>query len=98
MKNMLKKGILLGVGLTCMGRDAVQKAVKGLQKDGALDEKEGKKMVSQLLKSSKEHNKKISEAVKKEMKAAVAASPFATKKEVEQLKRQVAQLSKKRKR
>ena len=96
MKSMLKKGILLGVGLTCMGRDAVQKAVKGLQKDGALDEKEGKKMISRLLKSSQEHNKKISEAVKKEMRAAVAASPFATKKELAELRKEVQRLSKKR--
>lgn len=49
MKKLIRKGILLGLGVTAITREKMQKYAKELVKEGAINEKEGKKLVIDIL-------------------------------------------------
>ena len=51
MLNLIKKTMLTGVGLAGLTKNKVEKLAKELAKKGKLSEKEGKKLVDDLLKN-----------------------------------------------
>ncbi|PIY60770.1 hypothetical protein COY95_00075 [Candidatus Woesearchaeota archaeon CG_4_10_14_0_8_um_filter_47_5] len=82
MKDMIKKGILLGLGIGALTREKAEAFVKDIQKDGTLTPEEGKKYVRELLKESEKAHKHVEALVRKHIDEALAKSPFVTKKDL----------------
>lgn len=89
MKDVIKKSVLLGLGVGALTKEKAEKFVKELQKKGYLDVKEGKKLARELMAESKKAQKKVQTAVEKQVKAAVKKMPLATKKDLKDLEKKV---------
>jgi polyhydroxyalkanoate synthesis regulator phasin len=95
MKDILRKTILFGLGLGAITRDKAESLVKDLRKKGYFDEKEGKKLVNDIISESLRTQKKINDYVRSHVKEAMDSAPFATKQDLKNLEKR---LSKKKKR
>ena len=93
MTNLIKKGLMLGLGITSMTKEAIEKTVKELEKKGEINAKEGKKMVDDLLKKSREQNTEIKKKVDEQIQKALKALPIATKKDIDALSAKIDKLT-----
>ena len=59
VKKLMNKGFLLSVGLASLTIDKADKMVKELVKKGKLNETQGRRLVSDLIKKSKNEKKKL---------------------------------------
>lgn len=89
MKDILKKAVLFGVGVAAMSRDQIDRFVKQLEKKKIINVKEGKKLVSNLLKESEKSKKKVQDEIEKQVKFALKKIPLATKKDLEDLEKKI---------
>jgi len=67
MNETIKKLILFGVGSFALTKEAATKFMSDLEKEGALDKSEGKKVVKQTFKEIDKNLKKFEKEVNKEM-------------------------------
>jgi len=67
MNDTIKKLVLFGVGSLELTKEAVSKFMKDLEKEGALDRSEGKKIVQKTFKELDQNLKKFQKGVEKEM-------------------------------
>lgn len=67
MNETIKKLVLFGVGSFELTKEAVNKFMKDLEKEGALDRAEGKKVVKQTFKELDKNFKQFQKGVEKEM-------------------------------
>ena len=72
MFDLIKKTMLTGVGLAIMTKDKIEDLAMEIAEKGKMSEKEGKKLIDELLKKSeqakKDLDKKIEDAVQKTLK------------------------------
>jgi polyhydroxyalkanoate synthesis regulator phasin len=54
MLDLMKKAMLIGLGLTSMTRDKVEQFAKEISEDSKLSEEEGKKLVEEMVRQSDE--------------------------------------------
>ncbi len=94
MKDILKKTILFGLGLGAITRDKANSLVKDLKKKGYLNEKEGKKLVNDIVSESLRTQKKIQKSVEEQVKKAMKSSPLATKKDLKDLEKKISKKKK----
>ena len=87
MRKHLRKAVLFGMGVLSMTRDKIEEFVKELEKEGKITEKEGRKLVEDLLKDAKNKQKEIMNTLRKETKRIVDKSPLATKEDIKSLKK-----------
>ena len=97
MVDLLKKGLMLGLGITAMTKEAIEKTVKDLQEKGEINTKEGKKMIEDLLKKSKKQSEEIKKQIEKQVKQVLKTMPVVTKNDLESLHKKIDQLIKKNK-
>ena len=69
-KDMLRKSVLLGIGLGALTKEKVEKYVKRLQREGHLDVGEGKKLAREMLAEGKRMEKRLRASVQKRVKMA----------------------------
>ncbi len=87
--DLLKKTLQLGFGITALTKEKAEKFVKEAKKHYNLNEKEGKKLVADLLKQSDKTQKEIAGIVKKHVDLAVNATGLATKKDLANLEKKL---------
>ena len=63
MLELIKKTVLSAVGLTAMTRDKIEELAKDLTEKGEMSEKEGKKLVEELVKKSERAGKDLESKV-----------------------------------
>lgn len=68
MHDSLKKIILFAVGAASLTREKVEELVKDLEKEGALNEDEGRELVREVLSKSEQRTREVSEQVRTEVK------------------------------
>jgi polyhydroxyalkanoate synthesis regulator phasin len=64
----LKKAILLGVGAFHLTKEKINDVIKDLEKEGALDENEGKQLFTEMMSKSEERAREFKDMVSKEVK------------------------------
>jgi len=85
-KELMKKGLLIGVGLAAFARDKADDFAKDLIKKGHINEAEGKRMVKGIYTEAERSGKKIGSFLEKEINKMIKRSgcescmPKATKK------------------
>ena len=89
MKDVLKKVALFGVGIAAMSRDQIDGFVKKLEKKKVINVKEGKKLVSDLLKESEKSRRKVQLEIEKQVRSALKKVPLATKRDLAALEKKL---------
>ena len=87
MKDLLKKGILTGIGIGLMTKEKVQKFAKKTTKEAKLSEKEGRKLTDELLKQSEEAKQQIERKIDKQVKRSIDKLGVATKDDLEKIQK-----------
>ena len=95
--DIIRKGLLLGVGTAALTKEKAEKFVKEMTKDQKINSTEGKKMVNDLLAQSKKQGQKLQARISKEVQRAMDKSGVATKKDIKALEKKISNASKKRK-
>lgn len=72
MKDLVKKALIFGVGVTVLTKERAEKFVKEIQKRENIDPEEGKKMVRELVKVSEKKAKELATIVNRHVAAALA--------------------------
>jgi len=94
MIDLLKKTILIGVGLVSMTREKMEEIANDLVKRGELSEKEGRDLVDELLTKSKDAKKDFETRMEKMLADALNRLNIPTRKEIQELKQRIAILEK----
>jgi len=67
-KELLKKGLLVGVGVAAYAQEKTQQVVKELARQGYLNKAEGKKIVRNIFMEAEKSGKRVALLLQKEMK------------------------------
>lgn len=92
MKNMIKKGLTLGLGLAITTKEQAEKIVNELVEKGELTKQESKEFVDELVVKGEEAKKDLDERIDQKVKQLLDELNLATKEEVDALKQRVEQL------
>ena len=66
--DLMKKGVLIGVGLAAYAQEYAEKLAKELIKKGKINQKEGRKIVSKIKKEAEKHGKTVSKLAETELR------------------------------
>ena len=71
MDKQLRKAFLIGLGITILTKDKVEKEIKSFMKTHHIEEKESKKLAGKIIKQGMKHKKEIEKkilSIEKELK------------------------------
>jgi polyhydroxyalkanoate synthesis regulator phasin len=91
MKEFLKRGLYLGVGAFTLTKEKIEQVVDDLVHRGEADQKDRRDLIEEFMKRAQEFEKELTEKIKN----IVINYGFASKKEVEELKKRIEGLEKK---
>ena len=94
MFDILKKSLLMGIGLALKTGDEVDDLVKELEKKGEMPREEGKKFLDELKKRYEETQTKLEERVEKSVKDFLKKADIVTGEELKGLKKEIRELKK----
>ena len=89
MFDLIKKTMLAGVGLAAMTKDKVEELAEELTEKGELSEKEGKELVDDLLKRSKQAKKDLDKKMEDVVTKVLKKMDVATKKDIARMDRKI---------
>ncbi len=92
MKDLLKKGILTGIGIGLLTKDKIEDYAKKAAKEAELTEEESRKFAAELLKQSEETKQQIEGKINDEVKKVVDKLGVATRKDLEKIQKQLDNL------
>jgi polyhydroxyalkanoate synthesis regulator phasin len=92
MMDLLKRGILTGIGIASLTKDKIEELAEKIIEESKLSEEEGRKLVENLLKQSKEARKNLEEEVKKTVGDALEKLDVPSRKDLEDLKIRIERL------
>lgn len=89
MKNMIKKGLALGLGLAVTTKEQAEKIVDELVKKGELSQQESKEFVNELLQKGEETQKELDQMIYKKLKQLLDELNLATKEDIQRLEQRM---------
>jgi polyhydroxyalkanoate synthesis regulator phasin len=92
VKDLIKKALLLGIGLAAITEEKLREFVAELEKKGELSREEGKALVRELLAEREKQKKELQKRVAEEVEKALAKTGVASKKDVEKLSKKIEKL------
>jgi len=93
--SIFKNVVNLGLGVIIASKDKAEKVANELIKKGELNKKEGKDLVDSLMKQGKETQAEIEKTVKKSVSGIFEKTNIPTRKEINALRTEIAELRKK---
>lgn len=94
MLDIVRKTLLLGIGLAAMTRDKIEDVAKKIAEEDKLSEEEGKKLAEDLLNQSDEARKNLKEQVEKFVDNTLDKLKIQSRKDLQNLEERVAKLEK----
>ena len=79
-KELLKKGLLVGVGVAAYAQEKTQHVVKELARQGYLNKAEGKKIVRNIFVEAEKSGKRVALLLQKELNGILKATTSAKQK------------------
>lgn len=79
-KQLLRKGLLIGVGVAAYAQERAQKLAKELIKQGHLNQAEGKKLVRTIYQETERSGRRLAQVAKKELERLLQAAENLEKK------------------
>jgi polyhydroxyalkanoate synthesis regulator phasin len=92
MFDLMKKGMLAGVGLALKTWDEVEKMVKEVQEKGEMSEAEGRKFLDEVQKKYDEAQSKLEKRVEQTVKDFLKKTQIVTSDELKELKKEIREL------
>ncbi|MCD6271846.1 MAG: polyhydroxyalkanoate synthesis regulator [Deltaproteobacteria bacterium] len=87
MIDLMKKTLLTGIGFACMTREKIEQFAKTLAEQGEVSEKEGKKLVDELLQKHDEAKEDLETRVKSIVTGLMEKMNLATKADISRLEK-----------
>jgi poly(hydroxyalkanoate) granule-associated protein len=95
MIELIRRGILLGLGAISLTHEKAKAFVDELVKRGEVTKDQGGELVQEILDRAKEQEKTITEKINTEIKKAIDSLGVASKKDISRLEKRIEELSKK---
>ena len=95
MKDLFKKGLLVGLGAAEATREALSKAVAELEKKGEVSRSEAKKLMDSISKSAGKRRKEIETTVEKTLSSLLGKMKIVSEQRVAKLEKRLAAVEKK---
>ncbi len=92
MFDLMKKGMLAGIGLALKTWDEVEDMVQEMQKKGEMNEVEGRKFFEDVQKKYEEAQNKLEKRVEKSVNEFLKKSNIVTAEELKDLKKEIREL------
>ena len=96
MIELIKKSVLVGIGLAFMTKEKAEEAAKKIVEEAKIKKVEGKKAVEELLKKSEEAKKSVEKIVEKAVHTAVTKLDIPTRAEIKKLEAKIRELEAKK--
>jgi len=93
MSEIIKNAVLASIGLISLTREKAEEFAKELIKKGELSENEKAKFIKDVLERSEKSKTEIEEKIEKTVETVMAKMNIPSKKEFEELKKKVEELS-----
>lgn len=92
MFDVMKKGMLAGIGLALKTWDEVEEMVQDIQKKGEMSEAEGRKFFDDVQKKYEEAQNKLEKRVEKTVNDMLKKTQIVTSDELKELKKEIREL------
>jgi polyhydroxyalkanoate synthesis regulator phasin len=92
MLDLMKKGMLAGIGLALKTWDEVEKMVQEVQEKGEMSETEGRKFLDEVQKKYEEAQAKLEKRVEQTVKEFLKKTQIVTSDELKELKKEIREL------
>jgi polyhydroxyalkanoate synthesis regulator phasin len=92
MVDILKKALLASVGVAYLTKDKIEEIGKKIVQDANVSEAEARKFIDELVQKSNEAKVSLEKTVGEKIQAAVHAMNLPTRKDMDELKRKIADL------
>ena len=92
MFDLMKKGMLAGIGLALQTWDEVEKMVQDVQDKGQMSEAEGRKFLDEVRKRYEETQSKLEKRVEQTVKEFLKKTQIVTTDELKELKKEIREL------
>ena len=92
MFDLMKKGMLAGIGLALKTWDEVEKMVQEVQEKGEMSETEGRKFLDDVQKKYEEAQSKLEKRVEQTVKEFLKKTQIVTSDELKELKKEIREL------
>ena len=92
MIDLVKKAMFTGIGVMSLTKEKIEDIAGEFVSKGKLSEKEGKKLVNDLLERSEESKGELKKQIEAVVKSTLAKMDIATKSDMEALKSELAGL------
>jgi len=92
MMSLLRKSVLVGIGLAYMTKDKVEEAAKKIAVEDDLSEEEGRKLAEDLLRQADEAGKNLKEQIEKLVKSTLEKMDISSLKELRKLEARIRKL------
>jgi poly(hydroxyalkanoate) granule-associated protein len=95
MIELIRRGILLGLGALSLTHEKAKSFVDEMVKRGEVTKDEGVKLVEEILDRAKEQERRINEKISDEIRKAIDSLGVASKEDVARLEKRIEELGKK---
>ncbi len=92
MFDLMKKGMLAGIGLALKTWDEVEKMVREVQEKGEMSESEGRKFLDEVQKKYEEAQGKLEKRVEQTVRDFLKKTQIVTSDELKELKKEIREL------
>jgi polyhydroxyalkanoate synthesis regulator phasin len=92
MLDLMKKGMLAGIGLALKTWDEVEKMAKEVQEKGEMSEAEGRKFLDEIQQKYEEAQGKLEKRVEQTVKEFLKKTQIVTSDELKELKKEIREL------
>ena len=94
MIELIKRGVMLGLGAISLTHEKAKAFVDELVKRGEVGKDEGGKLVSEILDRAKEQEKAVTDKINAEIRKVIDSLGVASKEDVRKLQKRIEELSK----
>lgn len=94
MFDLLKKGILTGVGIGLLTKEKIEEYAKKAAKEAKLSETEERKLLKDLLQQSEEIKNELQKKIETEVNTVIKKSGVATQQELKEIEKRLAKVEK----
>lgn len=95
MKDLIKKGLALGLGLAVASKEQIEKAVDELVKKGEVSASESKELIDELIRKGEEEQKELRMKIREHVNDFLRELNITTKEDIRNLEKRIDDLEKK---
>lgn len=92
MKDLIKKGLAMGLGFAVVSKEQIEKVVDELVKKGELSVNESKDLVSELIQKGEEQHQEINTKLRDQVQKILNELNIPSKVDIDRLEKRIVQL------